>query len=314
MREKDLSDVVRRVGQAQGWGMDQDGTCNVTVNGGTTRSVKGLGIGKNRGNHSSRSTIDIYVDPADDPDIGEIVVVKKKKSRAALEGIRWALGEVTNASGVEGEVKEETDKVKIKTEEKEKWWSIGRGKRDSKEKEKDIGKVKLRQKGMSWPLSIHALFKGNSSTFCQCRPHPNKPCSIHRCPSPTKPFSRLGSRALRVRQCTLSSTGTNPTSCSHSLTPRTRRLLLRTSADTIALRPTTIPRPNPIPAPFRLHARSPAASRLSARVHATFRRIRRLAGTDSLFYEHKCKCKFRNGSGVSCGSRHAEREESGSDW
>lgn len=153
-REKDISDVVRRVGQRQEWGTEQDGTCNVTVNGGAARSVKGLDIVKSKGNHSnhsSRSTIDIYVDPADDPDIGEIVVVKKKKSRAALEGIKWALGEVTNTgdgNGVADEVKEETHRVKIRVEEKEKWWSIGRGKRDTKEKEKDTGKLKLRSKGM----------------------------------------------------------------------------------------------------------------------------------------------------------------------
>lgn len=150
VRERDLSDVVRRVGQSQehGWDMQEDGACNVTVNGGTaTRSVKGLGIGRGRKNQSSRSTIDIYVDPANDPDIGEIVVVKKKKSRAALEGIRWALGEVTNnGSEPEGQqLKDESDKVKVKTEEKEKWWSIGRGKRDSKEK--DNGKLNIRAKG-----------------------------------------------------------------------------------------------------------------------------------------------------------------------
>jgi serine/arginine repetitive matrix protein 2 len=149
LREKDLSDVVRRVGQGQdqGWGMDQDGACNVTVNGGTARSVKGLG--RSRKNQSSRSTIDIYVDPANDPDIGEIVVVRKKKSRAALDGIRWALGEVTNASTAEADVppKDDAEKVKIKAEEKEKWWSIGRGKRDSKEKEKDTAKTKLCAKG-----------------------------------------------------------------------------------------------------------------------------------------------------------------------
>ncbi|KAF8580290.1 hypothetical protein K439DRAFT_1637168 [Ramaria rubella] len=138
-REKDLSDVVRRVGDR--WGMDQDGTCNVTVNGGTMRN-------KTKKSPSSRSTIDIYVDPADDPDIGEIVVVKKKKSRAALDGIRWALGEVTNGESAPKDEKE-TEKVKIKLEEKEKWWSIGRGRRDSKDKDKDATKLKLRAKAPS---------------------------------------------------------------------------------------------------------------------------------------------------------------------
>ncbi|KAF5333935.1 hypothetical protein D9758_018162 [Tetrapyrgos nigripes] len=51
-RGKDLSDVVRRVGASS----------------------------------SSRRGFDIYVDPADDPEIGEILMVKKKKSRA---GFGW---------------------------------------------------------------------------------------------------------------------------------------------------------------------------------------------------------------------------------
>jgi hypothetical protein len=41
------------------------------------------------------------VDPTDDPEIGEIVMVKKKKSRAASNDVRWgpdALGEVTNTT------------------------------------------------------------------------------------------------------------------------------------------------------------------------------------------------------------------------
>jgi len=48
---------------------------------------------------SMRSTgrFKIYVDPADDPEIGDILLVKKKKSRAALNGMSWGtLGEVTN--------------------------------------------------------------------------------------------------------------------------------------------------------------------------------------------------------------------------
>ena len=147
-REKDLSDVVRRVGDT--WGMNEDGACNITVNGGNARP---RAWSRDR---SSRSTIDIYVDPADDPDIGEIVVVKKKKSRAGLAGIRWALGDATNSTG-EGVPKEDGEKVKIKVEEKEKWWSIARGRRDSKNKDKDkdkdtTAKVKLRPKGAYLPL------------------------------------------------------------------------------------------------------------------------------------------------------------------
>ncbi|KAF8590486.1 hypothetical protein K439DRAFT_92019 [Ramaria rubella] len=109
--------------------MDQDGMCNVTVNGGTVRWAKA----KNLKSRSSRSTIDIYVDPADDLDIGKIFVMKKK-SRAVLEGIRWVLGEVTNAEGGSAlPPEEDTKRVKIKVEEKEKWWSIGCGRRSQGE-------------------------------------------------------------------------------------------------------------------------------------------------------------------------------------
>ncbi|KAJ3908042.1 hypothetical protein F5879DRAFT_794348 [Lentinula edodes] len=105
-RGKDLSDVVRRVG-----------------GGSTSRRAGGF---------------EIYVDPTD-PEIGEIVMVKKKKSRAGLDGLRWgsgggALGEVTNVPSVPQPM---TAVTKIKAEEKEKWWTLGRGRKDSKEKEKE---------------------------------------------------------------------------------------------------------------------------------------------------------------------------------
>src|ERR1700761_2714843 len=92
---------------------------------------------------SSQSGGEIYVDPNHDPDIGEIVVVKKKKSRAKLDGIRWALGDKTNTNGYtsskeekkKGKEKKEKEKKEIKKDESSKWWTIGRGRKDSKEKE-----------------------------------------------------------------------------------------------------------------------------------------------------------------------------------
>ncbi|KAL6299475.1 hypothetical protein BKA93DRAFT_870647 [Sparassis latifolia] len=104
---KDLSDVVRRIG-------------------GTTST--------------GRSGFEIYVDHNEDPEIGEIVVVKKKKSRLGLDGMTWgALGEVTNIPAA----KEQKPKpapvenlLKVKGDENQKWWSIGRGRKDSKEKAK----------------------------------------------------------------------------------------------------------------------------------------------------------------------------------
>ncbi|KAG2134191.1 uncharacterized protein EDB93DRAFT_1173064 [Suillus bovinus] len=112
-RETDLSDVVRRVGARDS-------------------------------NKNGSTGIEIYVDPMLDPEIGEIVVVKKKKSRMALDGMRWgpALGEVTNIPHVKEKEKKEKKKdkennvSKVKVDEKSGWWTIGKGKKDSKEKER----------------------------------------------------------------------------------------------------------------------------------------------------------------------------------
>jgi hypothetical protein len=82
--------------------------------------------------------VDIYVDPSNDPDIGEIVVVKKEKARGKLDSIRWALGDKTNTSSQSSDEKEKSKKEKKskdkpKGEEKDRWWTIGRGRKDSKE-------------------------------------------------------------------------------------------------------------------------------------------------------------------------------------
>ncbi|THU90173.1 hypothetical protein K435DRAFT_864575, partial [Dendrothele bispora CBS 962.96] len=124
-KDKDFSDVVRRVGVSS----------------------------------SSRRGFDIYVDPTDDPEIGEILMVKKKKSRAGLDGLRWgsgtgALEEVTNVpSVVATQPHPAVTMLKPKTEEKDKWWSIGRGRKDSKEKEKQKEKenAKVKEKSKSRP-------------------------------------------------------------------------------------------------------------------------------------------------------------------
>ncbi|KAA1479222.1 hypothetical protein DENSPDRAFT_830309 [Dentipellis sp. KUC8613] len=108
-KDKDMSDVVRRVG-------------------GNAAS-------------SGRGGFEIYVDPAQDPDLGEVLLVKKKKSRAGLGGVGWGtLGERTNVPAAPKEKeKEGKEGLKIKTDEAQKWWTIGRGRKDSKEK-KDKGK------------------------------------------------------------------------------------------------------------------------------------------------------------------------------
>ncbi|KAI0266456.1 hypothetical protein BC834DRAFT_129548 [Gloeopeniophorella convolvens] len=108
----DLSDVVRRVG-----------------GGAATSSV-------------GRGGFEIYVDPDAQPDAGEVLMVKKKKSRAALSGLKWGtLGEVTNIA----QGKSSSQPPKVKNDGKEKWWSISRGRKVSKDKrssDKENGRTK----------------------------------------------------------------------------------------------------------------------------------------------------------------------------
>jgi serine/arginine repetitive matrix protein 2 len=104
----DFSDVVRRVG------------------------------GSNATASMAKSGFEIYVDPTAQSEVGEVLMVKKKKSRAALSGLKWGtLAEVTNSS------KDPIQAVGLKSEDKEKWWSIGRGRKDSKDM-KMIGKENSR--------------------------------------------------------------------------------------------------------------------------------------------------------------------------
>ncbi len=86
---------------------------------------------------SVRGGFEIYVDSTPDPELGDIVMVKKKKSRGALNEMSWsALGEVTNVSNAPRDIPSPSSMLKVKEEEK-KWWSIGRGRKDSKDKEKE---------------------------------------------------------------------------------------------------------------------------------------------------------------------------------
>ncbi|KZV76755.1 hypothetical protein PENSPDRAFT_342582 [Peniophora sp. CONT] len=119
-RGRDMSDMVRRVG----------------------------------GTNSTRGGFEIYVDPAPEPEAGEVLMIQKKKSRGGLNALGWGgngngLSDTTNTAGL---------KPKNDVKEKEKWWSIGRGKKETKDKE-NPGKTaesvmfSARSKGPS-PLSI----------------------------------------------------------------------------------------------------------------------------------------------------------------
>ncbi|KAM6497668.1 hypothetical protein JOM56_005616 [Amanita muscaria] len=93
--------------------------------------------GNQNPNSSIGNEVEIYVDSTIDPDIGEILMVKKKKSRAALDGMHWGpLGEVTNIPA-RGKTGDDNKTLKVKGEEKGGWWTIGRGRKDSKDKSKE---------------------------------------------------------------------------------------------------------------------------------------------------------------------------------
>lgn len=111
------------------------------------------------GSAKLKGGFEIYVDPSADPDMSDIMVVKKQKSRAALNDMGWGptnadgssgrgvLGEVTNGSSSNLLLKKEKEKegggmLKVKVDEDKKWWSIGRGRKDSK----DERKVKEKEK------------------------------------------------------------------------------------------------------------------------------------------------------------------------
>ncbi|KAH6901141.1 hypothetical protein BKA70DRAFT_1115030 [Coprinopsis sp. MPI-PUGE-AT-0042] len=134
-KAKDLSDVVRRMGIS---------SASVSVNGGG---------------------FEIFVDPSyEDEEIGEILVVRKKKSRAGLDGVfgmdavsktgkSGTLGEITNGSArmrseSRGSVRGRTESAKYDKqdggllkpkEDDKKWWnlSIGRSRKDSKDERKE---------------------------------------------------------------------------------------------------------------------------------------------------------------------------------
>lgn len=134
--QSDFSDVVRRIG----------GTAS-----------------------AGRGGYEIYVDHTEDPDLEEIVLIKRKKSRLGLDAVAWGPGEENtdnvlkpkaSANALKPKTSENVLKpkpstnilksrskdkensvrakpvehlLKPKVDENQKWWSIGRGRRDSKE-------------------------------------------------------------------------------------------------------------------------------------------------------------------------------------
>lgn len=192
---KDLSDVTRRIGA------------------GTST------IGRGRGK-SGKGGFEIYVDQENEA-VEEVVVMKKKKSRIGLDGIRWGsgnsstnanpgasgagsggrttsetgmLGEVTNAQQREREKESKGSArlLKPKLDEKDsKWWSIGRGRKDAKEnkdKEKDK-EAKKRSKSTFRFLSLStyspSVSPHSTTTYDSIfgyHPHSPRPLQIFPCP------------------------------------------------------------------------------------------------------------------------------------
>ena len=95
-------------------------------------------------------------------DDDEFVIVKKKKSRLGLDGMSWGpLTETTNVPKVaEGNAARPVPKetLKVKIDEERKWWSIGRGRKDSKEKEKEKEKTKGKENKISTIVKRMCLF------------------------------------------------------------------------------------------------------------------------------------------------------------
>ncbi|KAH8836085.1 hypothetical protein DL96DRAFT_107990 [Flagelloscypha sp. PMI_526] len=115
-KSRDLSDVVRRVG------------------GGSSSTLNLLNVpdhGRENSLSLARRGFEIYVDTQQDEEDMEVVVVKKIKSRGGLRGLfgdegsgRSPLGDATNTANAP-------------KEKDNKWWTMGKGKRDSKEKDKE---------------------------------------------------------------------------------------------------------------------------------------------------------------------------------
>ena len=75
-------------------------------------------------------------------------MIKKKKSRMVLDGMAWGtLDEVTNIPKVP--LKEPAPLTKVKNEENEKWWTLGRGRKGSKEKAKENKENEINSKRKS---------------------------------------------------------------------------------------------------------------------------------------------------------------------
>jgi len=99
---------------------------------GSKGEAKNLSGDDRRDRASTCRSFNIHIDQINDPELEDVIVVKRLKSRKALKGLKWdPLGEVTNVQDVPRGYPASNDTSKAVQDKK--WWSIGRGRKDSKE-------------------------------------------------------------------------------------------------------------------------------------------------------------------------------------
>ncbi|KAF6758955.1 hypothetical protein DFP72DRAFT_164945 [Ephemerocybe angulata] len=183
--KRDFSDVVRRVAGNNPAASQSQSSLNLLQGGGFMGGSSKLS--------SLRGGFEIYVEPAGDPEMEDVVVVKKGRGRGGLEGVGWGPKTSTSGGRVLGDIDINTNGgvggsgnggkkeggLKVKGEEGGKWWSIGRGRRDSKEDKKEKARDKenaenVRSKSTSFRPSVPLLIlRADVLTYCDlCSPRP----------------------------------------------------------------------------------------------------------------------------------------------
>ena len=91
---------------------------------------------------TGRGGYEIYVDHTEDPGLEGIVLVKKKELRFDLDAVVWGQSEESTGNVQQPKSWDKEDSMrarpvehllKPKSDESQRWWSIGRGRKDSKE-------------------------------------------------------------------------------------------------------------------------------------------------------------------------------------
>jgi len=150
---------------------------------------------------AGRDGYEIYVDHTEDPDLEGIVLVKRKKSRLGLDAVAWGPGEGDTSNALKPKpsanalkpkasenvlkpksstnILKSKDKensvrakpvehlLKPKVDENQKWWSIGRGRKDSKE-QKETHRSKC-----EYPFALRK-YRGSLTSVVRTSPRAGK--------------------------------------------------------------------------------------------------------------------------------------------